>query len=286
MDASVSPTPCHADAPTASRRIWIASLGLLSIAVGCGSSEPSAPSVALASTPAEIVAAPIETERLQRCIALLASVPETSRPAFTPTMTAFSGRGMSSAALIEAHRNRYRAALQPDQHAATWQRDPTLAAALRQNGLSGLDLAKTLTQASCAHQASRLLDLNELRADAAINLTRLAADWDAGGQDEIDRLALEQAIGELVALQEYLDLLANVPQQNQTIAQQHWGQLEAFLPAVELRDQLERIIETDAARLPSTMQPIQQVSGQQPVQASGQGPVQASGQQPTRYAVE
>ena len=241
--------------------------GILAMAFGCHSADSHPAETTTVETPAELVASPLGDDQLQRCAALMASLPEQSRPTFSPALDAIDSRGLTADELIRSHRLAYEAALEPSVHADVWERTPAVAVALREHGLTALQLAQTLTQVSCAHQSARLLDLNELRADATLNLSRLAASWDAGGQTEIDRLGLAQAIGELVALEDYLTLLAHVPESNQRIAQQHWHTLESFLPTVQLRKRLEQIVEFEQSQPAplmsnSTSEPaIQQTSG-------------------------
>ena len=240
--------------------------GIVALLAGCDGDNAADPPPRVALSPGELVASPIDEAALKQCVALLTELPEADRPAFSPALDAFDGSSLPSADLIAAHRRRYADAMNPALHAAVWEKTPPIAAAMRRHDLSGVQLAQLLTQASCAHQASKLLDLNELQADARLNLSRMAAAWDAGQgaavtptaatSTELDRLALEQAIAELVALDAYLTLLGQVPPANEQPAAAHWDDLQQFLPATELRTQLERIIEYDA--------PILQTGGSTP----------------------
>ena len=131
-----------------------------------------------------------------------------------------------------------------------WRDDPAIATALDREHLAADELARTLTRVGCAHQVSHLTDLNELAADTRLNLLRLCEQWDAtaGAAEGLagrNRSLLGEAIGELVALDEYLTLLQAVPESNRRIAHAHWPQLKTFLPPTQLRDQLERIVEVD-----------------------------------------
>ena len=158
-------------------------------------------------------------------------------------MDEFEPGDRSAADLVAAHRRRYAAALEFGPHAAPWKRDPQIATALAAQDLTAEELARLLTQVSCAHQVSRLTDLQELSADAAANLSRLSEQWDAGNQPPLERTQLARAIAELVALDSYLSLLQAVPPQNTQVALAHWSRLEPFLPVTQLRQRLETIVE-------------------------------------------
>lgn len=224
-------------------------VGLAAMLAGCGDAGSDAP-IATAQTVTESVAAPIDEDRLAAVIRLLDSLPADRRPAFTPSMEPFDGSALPSESLVAAHRRRYAAAMEPAPHAAVWRDDPAIATALDREHLAADELARTLTRVGCAHQVSHLTDLNELAADTRLNLLRLCEQWDAtaGAAEGLagrNRSLLGEAIGELVALDEYLTLLQAVPESNRRIAHAHWPQLKTFLPPTQLRDQLERIVEVD-----------------------------------------
>lgn len=246
-------------------------------ASGCGSGDSGDDAVATARTAAEVVAEPIDEDRLAAGIRLLRSLPEDRRPAFAPSIESFDGSALPSESLIAAHRRRYAAALEFAPHAAAWNADPAIATALRREGLTARQLAELLTQVGCAHQVSHLTDLDELAADTRLNLLRLSKQWDAGlaatvttadaATDARTQTMIGNAIGELVALDAYLRLLQAVPDGNARLAHARWDELDDFLPPTQLRDQLEQIVEYDfrTGVLETSSGTIRRVGGEAPV---------------------
>ena len=216
---------------------------------GCTETPVADEAPRAAATAWQVVGQPLDESRLTACLKLLASLPEERRPAFSPAVEPLDPEGLTGKQLIDAHRNRYQAALDFAPHAAPWKADPQIATAIDRAGLEPVELAALLTQISCAYQVSTLPDLRELQADASINLMRMAGRWDAGAADpsivggELDRRHLADAIAELVALDSYLSLLAAVPEDNAWLVRRHEAELTAFLPTTHLREQLETIVE-------------------------------------------
>jgi len=226
------------------KRISLA-IAAIALLAGCGETPAprdiveAAPVQRPAYTPLEItlrgIDEPLSKEEVLSFIDLIKSLPEGKPPTFTPVMTGAKVEGLHLDEAIKAWRSAVRNALTVETLIQGWSPKSQVRRTLIERGVSNKALASLMLRMSCtlgveAMGGHRSVAAQRVITDEKIkSMTTLIQRMDRAGQPIAD--SYWQGLEEVTSLSEYLNVLLEVPPQNQLVVAEFHEQLQAMMPA-------------------------------------------------------
>lgn len=225
-----------------SLRLIVSGVAVAILLAGCGNKD-NAPAQA-AHPPLKTPADPLTDAELEK---LLAAV-QAHSGGVIPEFEGMEGGedispDLSAADLASEIRDRFRKLFNPEQQGALWSRDDEWKTVLKTQNLTPGEFAALVKRVSCGIMRVRLearIDIDQLQANARAEVKELTRRIE--GIDEVPpekrtreatfyRTQSAIHLSKAVALQEFAELVRQVPSDSSTVIRRYSRQLKALLPS-------------------------------------------------------
>lgn len=212
---------------------------------------------------------PLSDAEIEQFFRVVSKLPGQRVPEFAPAASDSDvDLGLPADELSAEFRRRFRNLFDAEKQGSLWAKDPTVAAAMKDQHLTPSQFAALTASLSCAIARVRLdaqFDLAALRERGHAELKRLAddiADLSADNAAASERDVIALRLGKTVALVEFLELVGQVPPRNRDLVRRHASRLVTLLPSRgTFGESFPEFEQWAAKRSPS---PIQPASFEQP----------------------
>lgn len=233
---------------------------------GCADSPPDLPEPILATGPLKQPNDPLAPEELERFLRIVRLHPQQLAPEFSPAEEDRGIRdGDSATILVQEFRAQFRKSFDAERQGGVWAKDRVWANLLHEQRIAPAEFASLVTNVSCAIARVRLesrANLSELRQFVESEIQDLSRSMDQLDRIPRHRLTKSQImtrtqaairLGHAVALQEFVQILDQVPVENCTLVRHYADQLRPLL-ASQNTDPLPDLDAWRRARAPSARQ--------------------------------
>lgn len=213
---------------------------MLILLTGCSRTE-SDESVQL-KTPGD----QLSEEELRKFLTVVENMPSQAVPEFSPESLPDLDYRLAPEQLTAAYRERFRRLFDPSRQGTLWRKKTRISKAAKQAELSTDELAALIRSLSCAvvrHQLGPERDLTRARQDAQELLEEICESLNEvnslseTAKNIMVRENLGIRLGRVVALQEFLILLEQVPEENLELVRKFEKELSPLIPERPSPDQ-------------------------------------------------
>jgi hypothetical protein len=208
---------------------------------GDGSLDPvaQAPRIRLPSDP-------ITSADLDRFLAVIEARGDSVVPEFSPPNDDDSlDHRLSGSDLASRFRRQFHNVFDVERQGAAWEEDEKWSRALDRQNVSSVEFAGLVRSISCSVMSVRLkarIDMGRLQENARTEVEEIIATMDAiddvppgarSKQDEFIRSQSALRLARAVALQEFAEMVRQVPEENCTLVRKYSAKLKPLLPSTD-----------------------------------------------------